>query len=136
MDKQARMELRRQNGTRSIPKKVEKVLGPDYAMAFACFTCKTSIMRHFDASPCDYPRAAKCPVCNSKTINLGRNFKPPKKSDTAQWKKVKYLVEHGFIFQKIRVEPSTLDSIPYPDTLAEAKEFVVKYRKWAIKYDI
>lgn len=133
MDKQRRMEIRRENGTRAIPTKVDKIRGPDYSMAFVCFTCKTSNMRHYDVLPCDYPRTSKCPVCENDTINLGRNFKPPKKTDSSQWAKVKYLVDHGFVFQKVRLERNSYESVPYPKTLSEAKEFVIKYRKWAVK---
>jgi ribosomal protein L44E len=131
MDKQSRMELRRKAGYRDLPKPVIKVQGADYAMSFACFICKTSNMRHFDALPRDYPKTMECPVCKSTAVNLGRQFKAPKKSDAAQWKKVKFLVEHGFVFQKIRIDPECCDSIPYPDTLGEAKDFVLKYKKWA-----
>lgn len=130
------MEIRRKNGTRAIPAKVVEHRGPEYSMAFVCFTCKTSNMRHYDASPSSYPKFAKCPICGNDSINLGRNFKPPKKTDLDQWKKVKYLVDHGFRFQKIRIERNSYESIPYPETLAEAKEFVIKYKKWAVEYDI
>ena len=131
MDKQTRMELRRKAGYRDLPKPVIKPQGPDYAMSFACFICKTSNMRHFDVLPRDYPSTMECPICKSTTVNLGRHFKSPKKSDVAQWKKVRFLVEHGFVFQKIRIDSESYDSIPYPETLAEAKEFVLKYKNWA-----
>ena len=132
MDKQARMQIRRDTGTRALPQPIQKVNGPEYSMSFVCFECKTSNMRYFDTAPCDYPRTSSCPVCSGTTINLGRNFKPPKKSDSAQWKKIKFLVENGFVFQKIRVNPNSYESVPYPETLSEAKNFVIKYRKWAI----
>jgi len=131
MNKQLRMALRRDAELRNLPKPQVKVLGAEYAMSFVCFTCKTSNMRHFDESPCDYPDTMECPVCKDLTFNLGRYFKPPKKSDSAQWNKVKFLVEHGFLFQKIRIDSNTHESVPYPKTLADAKEFVVKYKKWA-----
>ena len=67
------------------------------------------------------------------SINLGRNFKAPKKSDNSQWAKVKFLVDHGFVFQKIRVNSNQSETVPYPETLSEAKEFVEKYKKYAIK---
>jgi hypothetical protein len=65
-------------------------------------------------------------------FNVGRHFKAPKKSDNAQWKKVGFLIAHGFLFQKIRPNPNSYESVPYPDTLEEAKEFVVKYKDWAL----
>lgn len=133
MDKQTKMELRRKVGCRDLPKQPVKHQGPEYAMSFACLTCKTSNMRHFNVAPCNYPNTIKCPVCKSTAVNLGRHFKAPKKSDDAQWKKVNFLVDHGFVFQKIRLDSNSYDSVPYPDTLAEAKKFVVKYKKWAWK---
>ncbi len=129
--KQRRMELRRENGTRKLPTPKEKYLGPEYAMSFACFSCRTAQKRHFDATPNDYPKTMECPICKDTMINLGRHFKAPKKSDLNQWKKVKYLADYGFVFQKIRINKNSYESIPYPKTLSEAKEFVIKYKKWA-----
>ncbi|TRY28770.1 hypothetical protein FM019_20480 [Aliiglaciecola sp. M165] len=105
-------------------------------MAFACLHCRTSNMRHFDLAPSEYPLSGECPVCKNKTFNLGRDFKPPKKSNEAQWKKIEFLIEHGFQFQKVRLVPTEMESVAYPKTLTEAKEFVVKYKKWAIKSGI
>jgi hypothetical protein len=132
MDKQARMEIRRQTGTRELPEPKSKYFGPEYSMSFVCLTCRTSNMRHFDMPPNQYPKNSECPVCKSVTFNLGRHFKAPKKSDTSQWKKIQLLVDHGFLFQKIRLDPNDYESVPYPETLSEAKDFVIKYREWAI----
>jgi len=135
MDKQSRMELRRKAGLRDLPKPKVKVLGPEYAMSFACLNCKTSNMRHFDKDPCDYPSAMECPICKGASVNLGRHFKPPKKTDNAQWKKVEYLIEHGFFFQTIyeRRDDTGDYKASYPKTLAEAKDFVVKYKRQAVQ---
>lgn len=101
-------------------------------MSYACLTCKTANKRHVEGFPSDYPLKMQCPVCNDIMFNVGRHFKAPKKSDSAQWKKVQFLIGHGFLFQKIRPEPNSYESVPYPATLEEAKEFVVKYKSWAI----
>jgi hypothetical protein len=92
-------------------------------------------MRHFDKAPCDCPDTMECPICNGVAINLGRHFKPPKKSDDAQRKKVKYLVDHGHVFRTIyeQSDCSGYYKISYPRSLAEAKEFVVKYKDKAVK---
>jgi len=127
------MELRKATGSRNIvppaPPSFHK--GALYAMSFACFNCKKSFKRHVDTSPCDYPRALSCPECGENSVNLGRNFKPPKRNDEKQWKKVKYLVDHGFYFQKIRIDIND-DPIPYPSTLEEAKVFVKEYERFAV----
>ena len=62
-------------------------------------------------------------------MNLGRHFKAPKKDDLKQWEKVQLLVNHGFRFHKVYDEDGV--HICYPETLEEAKEFVVKYKKFA-----
>ncbi len=57
-----------------------------------------------------------------------RHFKAPKRMDTQQWKKVKFLFDNGFRFQKIRIINGShvIGTVPYPKTLLEAKGFVAK----------
>ena len=110
-----------------------KIYGPEYAMSYACLKCKTAHKRHVEGSPIDYPLTMECPICKEKMYRVGRHFKAPKKNDSAQWRKVEFLIEHGFLFQKIRPNSGSYDSVPYPETLEQAKEFVVKYKEWAIK---
>lgn len=97
-------------------------------MSFACCEFRTSNMRQFDFAPYDYPKTIECPIFKGIAVNLGRHFKPPKKSDLAQWKKIRFLIEHGFVFQKIRTTKNSYESVPYPETLAQAAEFVIQYR--------
>ena len=135
-EKNRRMELRKSTGTRIITPPVVPAYnrGPEYAMSFVCFNCRKSFKRHYDGPPCDYPNKTTCLECKGVAVNLGRNFKAPKKSDTKQWKKVKFLVEHGFLFQKIKLQSDDYDTVPYPETLEEAKKFVIKYKAWALAY--
>lgn len=111
-----------------------KVSGPEYSMSYACLSCKTAHKRHIEGAPSEYPLKMECPIRKGVTFNLGRHFKAPKKSDNTQWKKVAFLIEHGFLFQKIRLDPNSFESVPYPKKLAEAKEFVIKYKEWAITH--
>lgn len=104
-----------------------------YNMAFACLDCFSSFKRELHIPPCDYPKELVCPNCGGVAHNYGRHFKAPKKSDKKQWAKVKYLHEHGFRFNKIRIASGHHDVVPYPDTLEQAKEFVVKYKKYAVQ---
>ena len=76
-----------------------------------------------------------CPNCGADAVRLGRHFKPPKRSDDKQWAKVRFLWENGFRFQKICPEPNSIESIPYPRTLEEAKSFVLDYAEHA-RFDI
>lgn len=103
-----------------------------YNMTFACFICRKSFKRSLDETlPNHYPSELVCPNCGGIAYNLGRHFKPPKAISKKQWAKVQFLVEHGFRFQKIRIGNQYPESVPYPETLEEAKEFVVKYRAYA-----
>jgi hypothetical protein len=58
-------------------------------------------------------------------------FAAPKTSDIAQWKKVRFLVEHGFFFQSVYElrEDGGKYKVSYPRTIEEAKEFVGKYQE-------
>ena len=75
----------------------------------------------------------KCPECGGDAHNFGRHFKSPKKMDKKQWAKIRFLFEHGFRFQKIRPDSCAEESIPYPKSSEEAKEFIVKYKQYALK---
>ena len=102
-----------------------------YNMAFACLECCKSFKREFVLTD-GCPKDLICPDCSGKAYNFGRHFKAPKKSDKKQWAKIRYLFEHGFRFQKIRLNKNSFESVPYPETLSQAKEFVKKYKDHAI----
>ncbi len=95
-------------------------------MSFACFECRKAFKREytFGSNIQELP----CPQCGRSAHNLGRHFKAPKKSDVKQWEKVRFLFDHGFRFQKIRIGSEHQNTIPYPKTLDDVKEFVVKYK--------
>jgi hypothetical protein len=103
-----------------------------YNMAFVCLDCCKSFKRDFIPSEA-CPKELICPDCGGPAYNFGRHFKAPKKLDKRQWDKIRFLFEHGFRFQKIRVGTGHHDTVSYPETLEEAKEFVVKYKDYAIK---
>lgn len=101
-------------------------------MAFACFDCFKSFKREFVLTN-GIPKKLKCPNCGGVSYNFGRHFKAPKKTDKKQWQKVKFLFDNGFRFQKIPLASGDKGIVSYPQTLAQAQEFVVKYKKYAIK---
>lgn len=125
--------LRWDSGTRKPEPASAALHGPDYAMSYACLDCKTAHKRHVEGSPVEYPKRMPCPICKNEMFRVGRNFKPPKKSDARQWEKVNFLISHGFLFQKIYDEGLNGMSVPYPDTLEEARDFVVKYAEYALR---
>lgn len=94
----------------------------------ACFRCRKS----FKKPASDESRL--CPQCTNPMVKLSRKFAPPALSDKAQWKKVQFLVEHGFL-QPV-YEPSEgggQQRAPYPATLEEAMTFVVESKAQAIR---
>jgi len=103
-----------------------------YNMAFACLECQKSFKREFGLSQ-EHSEKMKCPDCGGEAYNFGRHFKAPKKTDKKQWEKIRFLFKHGFRFQKIRVGTGHHDTVSYPETLEEAKEFVTKYKDYANK---
>lgn len=92
--------------------------GAPYLVAHACFKCRRSVKIDVGHWP---PRRARCPECAGKLCWLGRTFRAPKRSDVKQWKKVEVLRKAGFLFH-------SYDAGPYPDTLQDAKAFIVERR--------
>jgi DNA-directed RNA polymerase subunit RPC12/RpoP len=98
----------------------------DYRMSYVCTKCRKSFKREYDVSkPWDIQDGKPCPECGEPTINCGRHFKPPKKTNKDQWEKVELLITNGFPFHKLYLETG---SIPYPETLAEAKAWIEQHK--------
>jgi predicted RNA-binding Zn-ribbon protein involved in translation (DUF1610 family) len=97
--------------------------GPRRLLPYVCFTCRKSFKRGLVGQEL---ADKKCPNCGGVAIGLSRKFKPPLRSDAAQWKKVEYLVAHGFRFFSQR-DLRTGATTPYPATLAEARIFVRRF---------
>ncbi len=101
----------------------------EYGCHYACLTCRKSFKRNVDLTVDWAEQAIKvCPNCSSNSYNCGRHFKPPQCSDELQWRKVEYLLEHGFWFHHVLDEK---EYVPYPKDLKEAQKFVEKYRAQA-----
>lgn len=98
-----------------------------YRFPFVCFDCRKSFKLPVSAG------SRLCPQCRRPMEMLSRKFSAPKSADAAQWKKVQFLVEHGFRFYPVytRVESGVKYLVRYPMTLAEAKDFVVAFREQA-----
>ena len=93
---------------------------PAYRFPFVCFACRKSFK--YPAQP----EHRVCPQCRGPMERLSRKFSAPKSTDLMQWRKVQYLVEHGFRFHTayVPVAPGVMQSVDYPGTLQEAKAFV------------
>ncbi|WP_377303202.1 hypothetical protein [Piscinibacterium candidicorallinum] len=99
-----------------------------YLFPFVCFGCRKAFRKPHTAS------ARLCPQCAAPMTMLGRKFHAPRKTDIAQWKKVKYLAEHGFLFQSFYQESALggMQVVPYPRTLREVPAFVATYSDQAV----
>jgi hypothetical protein len=93
-----------------------------------CFQCKKSFKKPIS----DDPRL--CPQCGGETIRLSRRFSTPAAMDVLQWKKVQFLVAHGFLFQSVYepTESGGQQRTNYPATFEQAKEFVVTFKSQAV----
>jgi DNA-directed RNA polymerase subunit RPC12/RpoP len=98
---------------------------PAYLIPYVCLECRKAFKRHNDIDAL----TMKCPECGGNAHRTSRKFKPPKRSDLEQWKKVRFLLEHGFRFFSVRDDTGAYTR--YPATLAEAREFVQKFRDQA-----
>ena len=93
---------------------------------FVCFDCRKSFKRPRELE------APPCPDCGGTTVGLSEKFQSPPCKDAAAWRVVQFIVERGFRYDTIheRTESGSClwISHAYPRTMAEAREFVVKYR--------
>lgn len=100
---------------------------------FVCFSCRKQFDRNWNGSD----NFKVCPECGDKTIRYDIKFKAPKKSDHSQWKKIEFLRDHGFYFQRVYdiIDDGVFQTKSYPNDLKEAKNFVNKYNQFSIKLD-
>lgn len=98
---------------------------------FVCFSCRKQFERNWDFKA----NFKDCPECGDTTIRYDHKFRVPKKSDVAQWKKVEFLRDHGFYFQRVydEIDKGAFQYATYPESLNDANEFVEKYSRYAIK---
>jgi hypothetical protein len=98
-----------------------------------CFNCKKAFSLGVD---CKVERSSVCPECGKQASFLNHKFRPPAKNEIKKWEVIEFLENNGFIFQHIfsvwmgKVNEGLVE---YPETMNDAKEFVVKYREQAIK---
>ena len=65
---------------------------------------------------------------------MDKRFRPPKKSDDLQWKKIRFLVENGFYFQRgYRKEGDVWHSERYPSNMDQARGFVMQFKDQAVQ---
>lgn len=93
-----------------------------------CFTCRKAFSVYKNHAP---KVNLACAQCGSQTTIFSHLFKPPKQTDLKKWKVVEFLKDHGFVYQRV-YETYTSSILTgqsgYPETMAEAKKFIVKYK--------
>jgi hypothetical protein len=112
--KYERMALRRAIGNRLLPEPPVAIRGADCLWPHACFQCRKSWKLSENSS-------AICPQCRTKLNWMGRAFKPPKKTDVEQWRKVEALWRAGFRFD-FRTRRHEVE--PYPERYSGVAEFI------------
>lgn len=117
-EKQRRMQIRRDTGSRVVPEPRPRPKGPDYLVAHACFVCRKSFKRALEAD-----RDPVCPECGGAIHAMGRSFKAPKKGDTEQWRKVQALYANGFRFFSYRSFP---DAPQLPERSRDVEAFLAE----------
>lgn len=93
----------------------------EYKTHYACFPCR------FTAKYEQYCGSAtkECPHCRGRMIDLGRDFKAPRRADKNQWRKAELLFGN-----KIRFRSCGCSGPGYrPRTLADAKADLVVARR-------
>ena len=106
-----------------------KMRSGGYLLPNACFECR-KVFRKPESEA-----SWTCPNCANLMVALNRKFSAPKSTDIKQWGKVRFLVEHGFLFHSIyeMKEKGTYYKVNYPKTLKEAEKFVETYKDQAIE---
>lgn len=86
----------------------------NYKTHWVCFDCRVTFKQ---PSPRFSNYRARCPRCSREMVDLGHDFKPPRKHEERQWQKLDLLRKMGITFHSCGCEGPG----PRPGTLAEAK---------------
>lgn len=83
-----------------------------YRTHYTCLPC-----RHTAKFEPAYEGAPVCPFCRNPMVNMGRDFKPPRKGNASQWEKIRRLAATGIFFDSC----GCTGPGPRPHTLSDAK---------------
>lgn len=113
---------------------VQEIKKQPHMCSFACLKCRKVFRRPVEFPYNEEDAIKKCSHCGDKSYNCGRKFHAPKISDDKAWKLVDFLIHNGFVFHSVYdpAQRPSLVKVPYPKTIEEAREFVVKYKNQAI----
>lgn len=108
----------------------------NYRDHFACFDCGKAF-KYWQWEPVDeekftqkqrlehVPREIVCPDCKQPMIDMGLDFKAPKKTDANAWEILKALVDHGFTFHSC----GCYVGFTPPKTLREVPQWIEEHRR-------
>lgn len=105
-----------------------------YKEPFACFDCRKSFKQinrselPEDRRPA--PGAARqvpCPQCGKSMADMGHDFKAPKQTAVAQWRKVQLLFDAGFSFHSC----GCCGPGYRPEELAEVEAFIASQKTFS-----
>ena len=101
---------------------------PGVLFPFVCCDCRRSFKRPLNLLS---PRPRPCPLCGQPAPWVHRKFKAPRATDVAHWEKVRFLIQHGFLFHSFGDGRGR--NVRYPETLEEAESWVGKWSDKAIR---
>lgn len=96
-----------------------------------CFNCRTVISVYADNMENE---ASPCPECSGETHTVSNRFRPPAKESDKKWEVIELLINNGFAYHHVYANVARFDrgvEIDYPETMAEAKAFIIKYKDQA-----
>lgn len=83
----------------------------NYRTHFVCLGCKWHAKDDRSGTP------PLCPTCRNEMVDMGRDFKAPRKEASNQWTKLRILVAQGVRFDSCGCDGPG----PRPKTLGEAR---------------
>lgn len=98
-----------------------------------CFGCRKAFNVPYEGI-----REIACTTCGTPMTQLPHRFRPPKKNEDAKWETAKFLVEQGFPYHHVYNRDGVIGNrdkpenyVDYPESMREAREFIVTYREQA-----
>lgn len=95
-----------------------------YKTHFICIPCRKHWKGGGDGMRMEM-HSLHCPHCGANGIDMGKDFKAPRRDDERQWRKLALLVERGLLFRSCGCDGPG----PRPGTLSDAKSLFGLRRK-------
>jgi hypothetical protein len=108
----------------------------NYRDHFACFACRKAF-KYWQWEACDettfrrkqrlqhVPREIICPDCSKPMIDMGLDFKAPRKKDVEAWKILDLIAQNGFTFHGC----GCYVGFKPPRALREVPDWIEKHRR-------